>query len=94
MPELDVAQVKIQGVDLILIKLDAAHARQSFPLKKKARQELQQKAKSAGLTGTVVTVWDAGGGNMGFLSPPEYSSFFGGINLAYVAANINGKLSS
>jgi hypothetical protein len=94
MSELNIAQVKIQGIDLIMIKLEASHARLSFPLKKKTRQELQQKAKAAGLTGTVVTVWDAGGGNMGFLSPPEYSAFFGGINLAFVAENINGKIAA
>jgi hypothetical protein len=40
----------------------------------------------------VVTVWDAGGGNMGFLAPPEHSAVFAGISLAYVAENINGKL--
>jgi hypothetical protein len=91
-PERDVAIVKIQGVDLIIIPLEAAHARLSFALKKKARQELQVKAKAAGLAGAVVTVWDAGGGNMGFLCPPEHSAVFAGINLAYVAENINGKL--
>jgi hypothetical protein len=94
MPELDIARVKIEGVDLIIVKLDRSHARQSFELKKKARQDLQQKAKTAGLTGTVVTVWDAGGGNMGFLSPPEYSEIFGRINLAYVSENINTKLAA
>jgi hypothetical protein len=94
MKELDIAQVKIEGVDLIIVKLDRAHARQSFETKKKARQDLQSKAKAAGLKGTVVTVWDAGGGNMGFLSPPEYSAIFGRINLAYVAENINTKLAA
>ena len=94
MKELEIAQVKIEGVDLIIVKLDRAHARQSFDLKKKARLDLQQKAKAAGLTGTVVTVWDAGGGNMGFLSPPEYSAIFGRINLAYVTENINTKLAA
>jgi hypothetical protein len=94
MPELDIAQVKIEGVDLIIVKLERTHARQSFELKKKARLDLQQRAKAAGLTGTVVTVWDAGGGNMGFLSPPEHSEIFGRVNLNYVSENINAKLAA
>jgi hypothetical protein len=94
MKELEIAHVSIEGVDLIIVKLDLTHARQSFETKKKTRHDLQQKAKAAGLKGTVVTVWDAGGGNMGFLSPPEYSAIFGRINLAYVAQNINTKLAA
>lgn len=54
--------------------------------------ELQSRATSAGLAGTVVLVWDNGGGHMRFIAPVKWHPFFRSINLQFVAANINREL--
>jgi hypothetical protein len=92
MPKFDVAHIREQGVDLIIIPLD-----NSFRLKTQHDQDaiiadLQMRASSAGLAGTVVPVWDGGGGRMAFKAPPNWHSFFKSIDLSFVAANINRDL--
>jgi len=88
----DVAHIKEQGIDLIIIVVDS-----SFGLKTPEKQQgttvaLQECATVTGLAGTVVLVWDAGGGQMGFFAPPNWRTFFSSIDLAFVATNINREL--
>jgi hypothetical protein len=92
MPTYDIAHIREQGVDLIIVPLQASFRSKSRSAKNEIRSYLQECATSAGLAGTVVPVWEASGGRMGFLSPPKWHSFFKRINLAIVAANINRKL--
>lgn len=92
MPHFEVAHIQERGVDLIVIPLD-----NSFRLKSQADQdatiyELRIRASSAGLAGTVVAVWDDGGGRMAFRAPRSFHPFLKSIDLLYVAANINRKL--
>jgi hypothetical protein len=87
-----VAHIREQGVDLIIIPLDS-----QFRFKPDADQQqtiavLQACATSAGLQGTVVPVWDNGGGRMAFRAPQNWHPFFQGISLGFVAANINREL--
>lgn len=58
-----------------------------------AKAEIQMRASAAGLAGTVVPVWNAGGGRMGFLAPLQWRGFFQGLSLAFVARNLNRVLS-
>lgn len=88
----DAAHIKEQGIDLLIIVVDS-----SFGLKTPGEQQeitlaLQECATAAGLAGTVVPVWDAGGGQMGFFAPPNWRPFFSSIDLAFVATNINREL--
>jgi hypothetical protein len=92
METFEVAHIQQQGVDLIIVPLKG-----SFGSKSKSEQEtivsqLQVCAASAGLVGTVVPVWDVGGGRMGFMAPPNWHQFFRSISLSFVARNINRKL--
>lgn len=92
MPHFEVAHIREQGVDLIIIPL--AH---EFSLKSPQEQievtaTLQTCASAAGLAGTVVPVWDSGGGRMAFLAPPNWHAFFKSINLQFVQLNINRKM--
>lgn len=92
MPRYEVAHIREQEVDLIIIPLKS-----SFKYKNKTDQysiisELQSKASDAGLAGTVVPVWDNGGGQMGFIAPRNWHPFFKSINLEFVAYNINREL--
>lgn len=88
----EVAHIREQGVDLIIIRLKS-----SFKYENKTDQyaiisELQLKASDAGLAGTVVPVWDNGGGQMGFIAPRSWHPFFKIINLEFVTYNINKEL--
>lgn len=92
MPKYDVAYIKEQGVDLIIIPLQSSFANKSVSVQQETQTYLQACANSAGLAGTVVPVWDASGGRMGFFAPQNWHSYFNNIDMAFVAANINRKL--
>jgi hypothetical protein len=93
MERFQVAHIHEQGVDLIIIPVNDNFRYKSNLEQNQVRSALQLCAASAGLRGTVVPVWDAGGGRMGFLAPSNFHPFFTSINLAFVAANINRELS-
>jgi hypothetical protein len=92
-PQFDVAHVREQGIDLIVIPLDDSFGRRPQSNQRAAAHELQLKANSAGLRGQVVPVWATSSGAMGFLAPPNWHAFFRSIGFGWVAANINRTLS-
>lgn len=92
MPRYNIAHIRKQGIDLIIIPL-----KDSFRLRSRAEQdemisELQIRASNAGLAGTVVPVWNNGNGRMGFIAPQNWHPFFKSINMQYVLSNINREL--
>jgi hypothetical protein len=93
MPTFDVAHIRQQGVDLIIIPLDSNFRFKTPHQQDEAVGQLQARATSAGLAGTVVPVWDSGGGRMAFRAPRPWHPFFRSLNLAVVATNINKSLS-
>jgi len=93
MPNFELAHVREQGVDLIVIPLDDQFGRKVQSDQQSIIQELQVRARSAGLGGTVVPVWDNGGGRMAFIAPRNWHSFFQSISFDWVAMNINRTLS-
>lgn len=92
MPRFEVAHIREQGVDLVVIPLDRSFGHKSENDKDSIVSELQVRASSAGLAGTVVPVWDNGGGRMAFIAPRNWHPFFKSINLQFIAANINREL--
>lgn len=77
---------------MIIIPLNRNFAQKANAEQNEIRQPLQVCARAAGLAGTVVPVWEAGGGRMGFLAPQQWRSFFASINLGIVAPNLNKVL--
>lgn len=92
MPRFKVAHVREQGVDLIIAPLDSSFGRKSNEEQNAIKAELQLRAKSAGLAGTVVPVWDGGGGRMAFLAPHNYQPFFRSLSLPQVLASLNREI--
>lgn len=92
MADFQIAHIREQGVDMIIIPLDSSFGSKSQRDKDSIIAELQSRARGAGLKGTVVPVWDAGGGRMAFIAPPNWHRFFRSINLAFVGRNINRRL--
>lgn len=88
----DVAHIKEQGIDLIIIVVDSSFGPKTPGEQQEITAALQECATAAGLAGTVVPVWDAGGGQMGFFAPPNWRTFFSSIGLAFVETNINREL--
>lgn len=87
-----IAHLREQGQDIIIVPLD-----RSFGLKTKQEQgetveAIQACAMSAGLRGTVVPVWDSGGGRMAFIAPTPWHPFFRSLTLRQVASNLNRTL--
>jgi hypothetical protein len=93
MPKFQVAHILEQGVNLIIIPLDSSFGHKSSDEQGQIISELQMRASSANLAGTVVPVWNAGAGRMAFIAPSKWHPFFRTITLQWVAANINKALS-
>jgi len=92
MAEIAIAHLREQGQDMIIVPLKPEFGRQPRAQQNETIDQLQFAARAAGLKGTVVPVWDAGGGRMAFISPRPWQNFFRNMNLRWVAANLNKKL--
>lgn len=91
MPRFQVAHLKEQGIDLIVIPVDSSFGHKSASQQNQAAAGLQVRARSAGLAGTVVPVWDDGG-RLAFLAPRNWHPFFSSLTLESIAMNINREL--
>jgi hypothetical protein len=92
MPRFKVAHIREQGVDLIIVPLESKFGNLTQAEQNATIQDLQAHASAANLAGTVVPVWDAGSGRMGFIAPQQWHPFFNGINLIWVSANLTREL--
>jgi hypothetical protein len=92
MPRFRVAQVREQGVDLVIVPRDNSFAHKSDQDWTDAVVELQIRASAVGLPGSVVAVWDTGGGGMAFIAPQNEHQFFSSISLAWIWANVNREI--
>lgn len=92
MPTLQIAHIKEQGVDLIIAPLDPDFGHKRQTEQQAAISEIQFRSNQAGLAGTVVPVWDSGGGRMAFIAPRNWHPFFRGLSLQAVWGSVNRKL--
>lgn len=88
MPRYDLAHIREQGIDLIIIPLNSSFGHRTQAEQQEIVDELQLHANAAGLKGTVVPVWESLG-RMRFLAPSRWHAFFQSINLQFVRANLN-----
>ena len=92
MPSVKVAHVRRQGVDLIIAPLNHDFGYKTQHDQREVVGEIQGRARSAGLAGTVVPVWDSGG-RMSFIAPQPWHPFFSSLDLRSVWANVNREIS-
>jgi hypothetical protein len=92
MTTFEIAYIHEQGVDLIIVLVDSSFGYKARTEQDKIVERLHACATLAGLAGTVITVWDSGGGQMHFLAPHNWHPFFSSIDLTFVIRNINRKL--
>jgi hypothetical protein len=89
MQRYDCAHIREQEVDLIIILLDSSFGRKTREDQTQVIAILQMHANEDGLAGTVVPVWDAGGGRMAFIAPQQWHPFLANINGPWLAQNMN-----
>ncbi|MBI4661815.1 MAG: PEGA domain-containing protein [Verrucomicrobia bacterium] len=87
-----VAHVNRKGADLIYIPLDPSIAQRPIAEQAELLRTLQRCANSAGLKGSVVLVWEKGGGNTGLLAEKTVHPHIQGTTLAFVQSNVNREL--
>ncbi len=93
MPTLDIAHLREQGQDMIIVPLDDSFGHKTQHDQQATIGEIQKRAMGAGLRGRVVPVWNNGNGSMSFIAPPPWHPFFRGLNMRAVYANLNRTLS-
>jgi hypothetical protein len=92
MPRFKIAHIHEQGQDVIIVPMDSSFGNLSIQERDATILELQSRSHAADLHGTVVPVWDSGGGCMAFIAPRLWQQFFETLNLQWVAANLNREL--
>jgi hypothetical protein len=92
MPRLQIAHLREQGQDMIIVPLEAQFGNQPTDSQHAIIGELQGHARGAGLAGRIVPVWESGG-RMYFIAPQPWQSFFQRLSMSVIMQNINKELS-
>ncbi|WP_159013928.1 hypothetical protein [Acidisoma sp. S159] len=93
MPTLKVAHLRQQGIDLVIAPLNSDFGHKTRQDQEEIISEIHVRSGSAGLAGTVVPVWDNGGGQMAFIAPNNWHPFFRSLALSAVWANVSREIS-
>lgn len=92
MPHFRIAHLREQGQNMVVVPLDSRFGHRTGEYQNAFVTELQLRARTAGLAGTVVPVWESGG-RMNFRAPRPWHPFFQSLSMALVLRNINKELS-
>ena len=93
MPQFEVAHLNEQGQNMIVIPLADSFGSKSSRDQNSVVSQLQAKARSAGMAGTVVVVWDSYDGRMAFMAPTQWRELFKSLSMMDIARSINKQLS-
>ncbi|AMP15515.1 hypothetical protein [Collimonas pratensis] len=91
MSTFQVAHIREQGQDMIIIPLDSGFNHKSSAEQNQIIAELQACASSAGLAGTVVAVWRVGSSHK-FIAPRQWQEFFKSFSWNDIVRNVNKDL--
>jgi hypothetical protein len=91
MPRFDIAHIREQGQDIIIVPLESSFGHQSDLSQRQSIAELQSHAIGAKLAGTVVPVWESSG-RMMFIAPQPWHPYFKSLTMAAVGMMINKEL--
>jgi hypothetical protein len=93
MADIDVAHLRIQGVDVVIAFLDSSFDHKTQSEQNEARAALQLCSRSAGLAGNVVLIWRDSSGRSRFIAPPNQHPFFRTADYSQLYRQINKRLS-
>ena len=91
MPEIEIAHIHEQGQDMIIAPLNSSFGAKPSNEQQATIAAIQRAAMGAGLRGRVVAVWQSGS-SFSFIAPQQWHAFFRSIDMNWVLANINRKL--
>jgi hypothetical protein len=86
-----IAHIEEKGVNIIIIPLESSFGNKTKKQQDQIIDALQNCAKSAGLAGTVVPVWETGI-NHRFIAPPRWHPFFKTLSWDAILGKINKEL--
>jgi len=92
MPRFEVAHLREQGQDMVIVPLTSAFGSNSSDDQRAIITDLQAHSLDAGLKGTVVPVWESAG-RMNFIAPRPWHPFFESLSMRFITANLNRVLS-
>jgi hypothetical protein len=92
MPQYNVAHIKEQGQQIIIVLLDDSFGSKSTEDQNAFKNELQIRASSAGLAGIVVPVWERSN-RLYFIAPTPWHPFFKSMTMSFAQQNVNRTLS-
>jgi len=87
----NIAHLRKQGQDIIIVPIAPTVGSKNQQEQNEIKNSLQLFATNAGLAGTVCLVWNTGN-RFNFLAPAQWHAFFQSIDMRFVSANINKKL--
>jgi len=93
MPTFQVAHLRHEGQDLIIVPVDRAFGKRSPNEQARIQEAFQRSAAAAEMPGVVVPVWEDATGRMAFRAPPPWHEFLKSIDMVYVATALNRSLS-
>lgn len=93
MDDINVAHLRIQGVDVVIAFLDSSFDRKTQSDQNNTRVALQLHSRSAGLAGNVVLIWRDSSGRCKFIAPPNQHPFFKTADYGQLYSQINKRLS-
>jgi hypothetical protein len=93
MPTFQVAQLRRDGQDVIIVPVDRSFGKRSPAEQARIQEAFQRGAAAADMPGVVVPVWEDASGRMAFRAPPPWHAFLTSIDMVYVATALNRSLS-
>jgi len=93
MPTFQVAQLRHDGRDVIIVPVDRSFGKRSPAEQARIQEAFQRSAASVDMAGVVVPVWEDSTGRMAFRAPPPWHDFLKSIDMIYVATALNRSLS-
>lgn len=93
MPNYKIAQMNVQGVDLLVVPISSDSGLETDLDRREIRDEMQARATVAGLSGTVILVWKKAFGDIEFLAPPNLHTAIANTTFEQILAAVNTTLS-
>jgi hypothetical protein len=93
MPTFQVAHLRRDGQDVIIVPVDRSFGMRSPAEQARIQEAFQRSAASIDMPGVVVPVWEDASGRMAFRAPPPWHDFLKSIDMVYVATALNRSLS-
>lgn len=93
MPTFQVAHLRRDGQDVIIVPVDCSFGKRSPSEQARIQEAFQRSAAAVDMPGVVVPVWEDASGRMAFRAPPPWHEFLKSIDMVYVATALNHSLS-